>query len=168
MRIGFGYDTHRLEKGYRLILGGVHLQYEKGLVAHSDGDVLLHAICDALLGAAGLGDIGHHFPDTDPQYQGISSLRLLDSCREKIENAGFYIVNLDTLILAQEPEIAPYAPQMKTRIAEILRIQPEQVNIKASTTEKMGPFGRGEGIGANCIALLALFSSAIDVDEKMS
>ena len=168
MRIGFGYDAHRLDKGHRLMLGGVHLKHENGLVSHSDGDVVLHAICDALLGAAGIGDIGCHFPDTDPQYQGISSLKLLSSCREKIKQTGYRIVNLDTLILAEEPKISPHTNQMKQRIAETLEIDPTQINIKATTMEKMGPFGRGEGIGAYCTALLTLATPIDSVDEKMS
>jgi 2-C-methyl-D-erythritol 2,4-cyclodiphosphate synthase len=152
MRVGIGYDAHRMVEGRPLILGGVAIPCEKGLLGHSDADVLLHAICDALLGAAGLGDIGKHFPDSDPAYQGISSLKLLAAVREKVSLAGFSCVNVDAVIVAQKPKLAPYMDGMKTNIAAALRIAPDLVNIKATTTEGMGFEGSGEGISAQAVA----------------
>ncbi|MGD8992378.1 MAG: 2-C-methyl-D-erythritol 2,4-cyclodiphosphate synthase [Desulfobacterales bacterium] len=154
MRIGIGYDIHRLVKGRPLILGGVSIAYEKGLLGHSDADVLTHAICDALLGAAGLGDIGTHFPDSDPQYKDISSLKLLiESCRLLTDN-GFRIVNLDATLLAEAPKLAPHRQNMQTKLADAMNISPAEINIKATTTEGLGIVGKGEGIAAMCIALI--------------
>jgi 2-C-methyl-D-erythritol 2,4-cyclodiphosphate synthase len=154
MRIGIGCDAHRLVEGRQLILGGVNIPHEKGLLGHSDADVLLHAVCDALLGAAGLGDIGRHFPDTDPAYKGITSLRLLEAVGEKISRAGFRCVNIDAVIVAQRPKLAPYMDDMKSNIAAALQVAPDAVNIKATTTEGMGFEGRGEGISAQAAAII--------------
>ncbi len=154
MRVGIGYDIHRLIIGRSLVLGGVSIAYEKGLLGHSDADVLVHAICDALLGAAGLGDIGTHFPDNDPQYKDISSLKLLsETCRLLIDR-GFRIVNLDATVFAEAPKLAPHRQDMQTILAETMNISPSEVNIKATTTEGLGVIGKGEGIGAMCIALI--------------
>jgi len=153
MRIGMGYDMHRLVSGRRLILGGVEIPNEKGLLGHSDADVLTHAVCDALLGAAGLGDIGQHFPDTDPAWSGIESLKLLDRVRVMI--AGDWIIaNLDATVMAQVPKINPHREAMRSRLAAVLEMDPKQINIKATTTEGLGAVGRGEGIAAQCIVLL--------------
>ena len=152
MRIGHGYDVHRLTQGRKLILGGVDIPYEKGLLGHSDADVLVHAVMDALLGAAALGDIGKHFPDTDPAYSGADSMMLLDHVRTLIEDRGYYIENIDATILAQKPKLAPYIPQMKTNIAVVLRISPDQVNVKATTEEKLGFTGTEQGISAYAVA----------------
>jgi 2-C-methyl-D-erythritol 2,4-cyclodiphosphate synthase len=154
MRIGNGYDVHRLVKGRKLILGGVTIPFAKGLLGHSDADVLLHAVCDALLGAAGLGDIGLHFPDTDIQYKNISSLKLLRKTCSMIAGKGFAVVNLDTVILAEAPKISPYREEMRKNIAKAAGIEPENINIKATTSEGLGFTGRGEGIGAVCVALI--------------
>jgi 2-C-methyl-D-erythritol 2,4-cyclodiphosphate synthase len=154
MRIGIGYDIHRLVKGRPLILGGVSIAYEKGLLGHSDADVLSHAICDALLGAAGLGDIGTHFPDNDPQYKDISSLKLLTETCQWLTDKGFRIVNLDTTLFAQAPKLAPHRQKMQTKLADAMNISPAEVNIKATTTEGLGVIGKGEGIAAMCIALI--------------
>jgi 2-C-methyl-D-erythritol 2,4-cyclodiphosphate synthase len=154
MRIGNGYDVHRLVKGRKLILGGVTIPFEKGLLGHSDADVLLHAVCDALLGAAGLGDIGLHFPDTDIQYKDISSLNLLSKTCSMVAGKGFAVVNLDTVILAEAPRIFPYREEMRKNIAKAAGIEPENINIKATTGEGLGFTGRGEGIGAMCVALI--------------
>ena len=154
MRVGIGYDIHRLVEGLPLILGGVPVVYEKGLLGHSDADVLVHAICDALLGAAGLGDIGMHFPDSDPQYKDISSLKLLsDTCR-MLTVEGFRIVNLDTIVFAEAPRLGSQRHDMQTMIAKTLDVTAEQINIKATTTEGLGVIGKGEGIGAMCVALI--------------
>jgi 2-C-methyl-D-erythritol 2,4-cyclodiphosphate synthase len=152
MRIGQGFDVHALVAGRRLVIGGVAIPYEKGLQGHSDADVLLHAICDALLGAAALGDIGRHFPDTDPAYAGADSRRLLREVRQKL--AGYRIVNLDATILAQAPRMAPHVPQMIANIASDLGIEPGAVSIKATTTEHLGFIGRIEGIAAQAVALI--------------
>ncbi len=141
-----GYDVHRLVKGRRLILGGVEVPFGRGLLGHSDGDVLLHAICDALLGAAGKGDIGQHFPDADPMYRDISSLVLLDKTKEIIKE--YRINNIDSIIVAQEPKLASYLEKMKENIAKVLKIEKGKINIKATTTERLGSIGRGEGIAA--------------------
>jgi len=154
MRIGNGYDVHRLVKGRKLILGGVTIPFEKGLLGHSDADVLLHAVCDALLGAAGLGDIGLHFPDTDIQYKDISSMKLLSKICSMIADKGFAVVNLDTVILAEAPKISPYREEMKKKIAKAAGIEPKNINIKASTSEGLGFTGRGEGLAAMAIVLL--------------
>jgi len=153
-RIGFGYDVHKLETGLQLTLGTVKINHDKGPVAHSDGDVLLHAICDALLGAAGLRDIGYHFPDTDNRYKNISSSILLAEVFAKIKATGYHISNIDSTIAIQTPKLSPYIPLMQDKIAEILNIAPGQVSIKATTTEKMGFEGREEGFSAYATALI--------------
>ena len=154
MRVGIGYDIHRLVEGHPLILGGVTVEFEKGLLGHSDADVLVHAICDALLGAAGLGDIGIHFPDNDPQYKDISSLKLLSNICQMIAEKGFRIVNLDTIVFAEAPKLRTQRHEMQAAIANTMNITAEQVNIKATTTEGLGAIGKGEGIGAMCVALI--------------
>ncbi|MBO5278240.1 MAG: 2-C-methyl-D-erythritol 2,4-cyclodiphosphate synthase [Lachnospiraceae bacterium] len=154
MRIGMGYDVHRLVEGRELILGGVKIPYEKGLLGHSDADVLLHAIMDALLGAAALGDIGTHFPDSDPAYKGISSLELLKHVGKLLEDRLFIIGNIDATIIAQRPKLLPYREQMRQNIADTLHISVEQVNIKATTEEGLGFTGNGEGISSQAVALL--------------
>lgn len=154
MRVGIGYDVHQLVKNRPLILGGIEIDYELGLLGHSDADVLLHSIMDALLGAAGLGDIGTHFPDTDPKYKGISSMLLLEEVRGSIESAGYKIGNIDSVIICQRPKLKPYIPLMKDRIASVLDIEISQINVKATTTEKLGFVGREEGIASEAIALL--------------
>lgn len=154
MRIGQGYDVHRLVENRKLILGGVDVPYEKGLLGHSDADVLTHAIMDALLGAAGMGDIGRHFPDTDPAYSGADSLRLLTVVMEKLAAAGWQVGNVDSTIIAQRPKLADYIPEMRQNLALAMGVLPEQVNVKATTEEKMGFTGSGEGIAAQAVALL--------------
>ena len=154
MRIGNGYDVHRLVKGRKLVLGGVTIPFAKGLLGHSDADVLLHAVCDALLGAAGLGDIGLLFPDTDIKYKGISSMKLLYKTCSMIADKGFSVVNLDTVIFAEAPKIFPYREEMIKNIARTTGIEAENINIKATTTEGLGFTGRGEGIGAMCVVLI--------------
>ena len=154
MRVGLGYDVHRLTEKRDLILGGVKIPYEKGLLGHSDADVLLHAIMDALLGAAALGDIGKHFPDTDPAYKGISSLRLLEHVGKLLEQKHYQIVNIDATIVAQRPKMAPHIPQMVKNVAETLGLEEDQVNIKATTEEGLGFTGSGEGISAQAVACL--------------
>lgn len=154
MRIGIGYDVHKLVYGRKLVLGGLYIPFEKGLAGHSDADVLLHAVCDALLGAAGLGDIGMHFPDTDIKFKDISSMKLLGSTCEMIRDNGFSVINLDSTIFAQAPKISPFKEEMRINIAGIIGIKPDLVNIKATTTEGLGMIGKGEGIGAMCAALL--------------
>lgn len=163
-----GYDVHRLTEGRKLILGGVEIPYEKGLLGHSDADVLLHAIMDALLGAAALGDIGKHFPDTDPAYEGISSVKLLAHVGELLEENRFLIENIDATIIAQAPKMRPHIDQMRENIAEALGIETEQINVKATTEEGMGFTGSGEGISAQAICMLTspreLYSE--DVSER--
>jgi len=154
MRIGIGYDVHRLVEKRPLILGGVEIEYELGLLGHSDADVLVHTIMDALLGAAGLGDIGKHFPDTDPRYKGISSLKLLAHVRDSIDQAGFKIGNIDSVVICQRPKLKDYIPTMKKNIAEVLGLDEALINVKATTTEKLGFAGRGEGIASEAVALL--------------
>ena len=154
MRIGHGYDVHRLVEGRRLILGGVEVPHPLGLLGHSDADVLTHAVMDALLGAAGLGDIGQMFPDTDPQYAGANSIQLLVRVRQRLDEAGYRVGNLDATVLAQKPKLAPYLPDMRVRLAQALEILPERVNVKATTEERLGFTGREEGIAAHCVALL--------------
>jgi 2-C-methyl-D-erythritol 2,4-cyclodiphosphate synthase len=154
MRIGQGYDVHQLVPGRKLIIGGVDIPYEKGLLGHSDADVLLHAICDALLGAAALGDIGRHFADTDAQYRNIDSRLLLREVARMVENEGYRISNVDATIVAQAPKMAPHIGKMVENIASDLRIPMSDVNVKATTTEKLGFTGRGEGIAAQAVALL--------------
>jgi len=154
LRIGQGFDVHALVDGRKLLIGGVDIPHDKGLLGHSDGDVLLHAICDALLGAAGLGDIGQHFPDTDQRYKGADSLELLRQVGARIGALRFTVVNLDATIIAQAPRMAPHIPQMVQNIAAALRIAPGQVNVKAKTTERLGFTGRGEGIAAEAVTLI--------------
>lgn len=167
MRIGNGYDVHRLTEGRKLILGGVDIPYEKGLLGHSDADVLLHAIMDAMIGAAALGDIGKHFPDTDPAYSGIDSMELLTHVRKLIEDKGYFIENVDATIIAQRPKLAPYIPQMKANIARELMISPDQVNVKATTEEGLGFTGQGLGIAANAVCLLSEIQNHIGRDIMM-
>ena len=154
IRVGFGYDAHRLVDDRPLILGGVNIPYEQGLQGHSDADVLLHAICDALLGAVGLGDIGRHFPDTDPELKGVSSITLIRRVMEMIRAAGFEVQNLDSTVLVQAPKLAPHIQNMIATIAEALEVSPRQVSVKATTTEGMGFTGSGEGIAAYAVAAL--------------
>lgn len=154
MRIGIGYDIHRLVKGRPLIIGGLPITYDKGLLGHSDADVLTHAICDALLGAAGLGDIGTHFPDSEPQYKDISSLTLLTETCRLLTDKGFRIVNLDATLIAEAPRLTPHHPEMQTRLANAMNINAADINIKATTTEGLGVIGKGEGIAAMCIAMI--------------
>lgn len=154
MRIGHGYDVHCLKEGRALILGGVQIPFEKGLDGHSDADVLIHAIMDALLGAAACGDIGRMFPDTDPQTEGISSLLLLQAVRQRLGSEGFCVGNIDATVIAQRPKLAPYVEQMKQTIAQTLRIDPSRVNVKATTEERLGFTGRGEGIACHAVCLL--------------
>lgn len=151
MRVGIGYDIHSLEENRKLILGGVEIPYEKGLLGHSDGDVLLHAVCDAMLGAAGMRDIGHHFPDTDPQYKGISSLVLLEKVYDMLDQKNFRVNNLDAVIVAERPKLSAYLDQMKSSIVKILKIELDQVSIKATTAEELGPIGQGQGMAAYAI-----------------
>ena len=154
MRIGHGYDVHKLVEGRKLILGGVDIPWEKGLLGHSDADVLTHAVMDALLGAAALGDIGKHFPDTDPAYAGADSLKLLDHVTALLDEKGWKIENVDATILAQRPKLAPHIPKMRENLAAHMDVTVEQVNVKATTTEKLGFTGRGEGIAAQAVVLL--------------
>lgn len=155
MRVGTGYDVHRLAPGRRLMLGGLCIPFEKGLIGHSDADVLLHAVCDALLGAAGLDDIGVHFPDTNSRYKDIDSTRLLIETLEKVRAAGFHtIINLDATIFAQQPKISPFRLTIKHNLAQALGIEPQRVNIKATTTEGLGMIGNEEGIGAMAVVLI--------------
>ncbi len=154
MRVGHGYDVHALVAGRDLILGGVKIPHVKGLAGHSDADALIHAVCDACLGAAGLGDIGRHFPDSDPQYKNIDSRILLRRVKDAIEAKGWKVANMDATIVAQAPKLAPYMDQMKQNLAADLGIPADGVNIKAGTTEKMGFAGREEGIAAHAVVLL--------------
>ncbi len=154
MRIGHGYDVHRLVEGRKLILGGVEIPFEKGLLGHSDADVLLHAVSDALLGAAALGDIGRHFPDTDPAYKDADSKLLLACVVEKIHAKGYRVENVDVTVIAQRPKLMPYIPQMVENIAQILQINPDCVNVKATTEEKLGFTGDGSGISCHAVCLL--------------
>lgn len=154
MRIGHGFDVHAFVEGNHVILGGVKIPHTRGLLAHSDGDVVLHALCDALLGAAALGDIGRHFPDTDPAYKGIDSRKLLRAVKRLIDENHFYINNVDITVIAQAPKIAPYVQVMRATIADDLHTKQENINIKATTTERLGYIGRGEGIAVHALALL--------------
>ena len=154
MRIGHGYDVHRLAEGRKLILGGVDILWEKGLLGHSDADVLAHAVMDALLGAAGLGDIGRHFPDTDPAYAGADSLKLLAYVVALLRERGFTVGNVDATVLAQRPKLAPHIPQMRDNLARTMEVGPEQVNVKATTEEGLGFTGSGEGMAAHAVALI--------------
>lgn len=155
IRIGTGYDVHRLVEGRKLIVGGVEIPHEKGLLGHSDADVLLHAVCDALLGAAGLGDIGKHFPDTDERYKGISSLSLLAEVARKLSDRGFRVNNIDATIVAERPKMAPHIPAMIRNIASAVKVGPSAVNVKATTTEGLGFTGAGEGIAAYAVCTIA-------------
>lgn len=154
MRVGTGYDVHRLAEGRKLILGGVEIEWEKGLLGHSDADVLVHAVMDALLGAAALGDIGKHFPDTDEKYRGISSIKLLKEVKSLLEVHPYIIENIDATIIAQKPKLASYLEEMREKIAETLDIEKSRVNIKATTEEGLGFTGSGEGIAAQAVCLL--------------
>ena len=154
LRIGHGYDVHRLTEGRRLILGGVEIPWEKGLLGHSDADVLVHAVMDALAGAARLGDIGELFPDTDPAYQGISSLKLLEETGRLLRGRGYAVVNIDAALLAQAPKVAPYKSQMAENIAAALGVEAERVNVKATTEEGLGFTGDGSGMAAHAVALV--------------
>jgi 2-C-methyl-D-erythritol 2,4-cyclodiphosphate synthase len=154
MRIGHGFDAHALVAGRRLIIGGVVIPFEQGLAGHSDADVLLHAICDALLGAAALGDLGRHFPDSDPRFEGVDSRSLLREAARMLASNGFMIVNIDALIIAEQPKMAPHIPAMVKNIALDLGLSSRDVNVKAKTTERLGYIGRGEGIAAEAVALI--------------
>ena len=154
MRVGMGYDVHKLTEGRKLILGGVDIPWEKGLLGHSDADVLIHAVMDALLGAAALGDIGKHFPDTDPTYKGISSIKLLVHVAGLLREKGYEVGNIDATVIAQKPKMAPHIPQMRRNMAEALGISESKLNIKATTEEGLGFTGRGEGIASQAICLL--------------
>ena len=154
LRIGQGYDVHKLTEGRKLILGGVEIPWEKGLLGHSDADVLLHAVMDALLGAAALGDIGALFPDTDSRYEGADSLELLRRVAAQLDEKGWKVVNIDSTVIAQRPKLAPYIPEMRRRIADALSVDPSRVSVKATTEEHLGFTGRGEGISAQAAALL--------------
>lgn len=168
MRVGMGYDVHKLTEGRKLILGGVEIPYDKGLLGHSDADVLVHAIMDALLGAAALGDIGRHFPDTDPEYKGASSLKLLEHVGKLVEDKLYVIGNIDATIIAPRPKMAPHIETMRENVANVLHIDIDQVNIKATTEEGLGFTGSGEGISAQAIASLdtiANYSYAVGPEE---
>ena len=154
MRIGMGYDVHRLVEGRKLVLGGVTIPFEKGLLGHSDADVLVHAVCDALLGAAGLGDIGLHFPDTDSEYKDVASIKILAKTYELISGKGFSIMNLDSTIFADAPKLSTYRDAMQKNISRTIEIEQDRVNVKATTFEGLGMIGKGEGIGAMCVALI--------------
>ena len=164
MRVGMGYDVHRLSVGRKLIIGGVEIPYEKGLLGHSDADVLLHAIMDALLGSAALGDIGKHFPDTDPAYAGISSLRLLEHVGKLLDENGYVIENIDATIIAQKPKMRPYIDQMRENIAEVLQVDVNQVNVKATTEEGLGFTGTGEGISSQAICAVEKYTNYTSTD----
>lgn len=159
MRVGMGYDVHRLAEDRELILGGVKIPHEKGLLGHSDADVLLHAVMDALLGAAALGDIGKHFPDTDPQYKGASSMKLLEHVGKLIEDKLYVIENIDATIIAQRPKMAPYIEEMRRNIASALHLEADQINVKATTEEGLGFTGTGEGISAQAVACLEVIKN---------
>jgi len=153
-RVGLGVDIHRLVEGRPLILGGVAIPSERGLLGHSDADVLTHALCDALLGAAGLGDIGTHYPDTEERFRDISSLRLLEDTVAKLRGSGFGVVNVDATLIAERPKLTPHFPAMRARLAAVLGIEPERVSLKATTSEALGALGRGEGIAAWAVCLI--------------
>lgn len=167
MRVGMGYDVHKLTEGRKLIMGGVEIPYEKGLLGHSDADVLLHAIMDALLGAAALGDIGKHFPDSDERYKGISSLSLLKQVGQLLEEHLYVIGNIDATIIAQAPKMLPYISNMRENIAKTLEIEEKQVNIKATTEEGLGFTGAKEGISAHAICLLEEMKDFVVADSEM-
>ena len=169
MRIGQGYDVHKLVEGRALILGGVTVPYEKGLLGHSDADVLVHAVMDALLGAAALGDIGQHFPDTDPEYEGASSITLLREVGALLEREGYVIENIDATVIAQRPKLLTYRPQMAANIAQVLHLQTDQVNVKATTEEGLGFTGSGEGISSQAIcALTTIYESSVAVADSQA
>ena len=168
MRVGMGYDVPRLTENRDLILGGVKIPYEKGLLGHSDADVLLHAIMDALLGAAAMGDIGNHFPDTDPEYEGASSMKLLEHVGKLLEEENYQIINIDATIIAQRPKMAPHIPQMVENVARVLKLEKNQVNIKATTEEGLGFTGTGEGISSQAICALMPITSYIDDDRAVA
>lgn len=167
MRVGTGYDVHKLTGGRKLILGGVEIPYEKGLLGHSDADVILHAIMDALLGAAALGDIGQHFPDNDPQYEGISSLKLLEKTGELLDENNYVIENIDSTIIAQRPRLMKYLPEMRQNVADTLHLDISQVSIKATTEEGLGFTGSGQGIAAQAVCCLSDLRDAV-TDARMS
>jgi 2-C-methyl-D-erythritol 2,4-cyclodiphosphate synthase len=154
MRIGIGYDVHRLVAGRKLVLGGITIPFEKGLLGHSDADVLVHAVCDSMLGAAGMGDIGSHFPDNDPQFKDICSLKLLAKTCKMIHHKGFNVCNIDCTIFAEAPKLSLYREGMQNCLAQTIEVEADRINIKATTTEGLGMIGRGEGIGAMCVVLL--------------
>ncbi|MCP3872643.1 MAG: 2-C-methyl-D-erythritol 2,4-cyclodiphosphate synthase [Desulfobacteraceae bacterium] len=158
VKIGSGYDVHRFASGRKLILGGIEIAFNWGLAGHSDADVLIHAVCDAILGAAGLGDIGEHFPDTDSAYKGISSMVLLEKCGAMLAEQGYEISNIDCTVLAQVPKISPYKKQMEENIAKRLNMDSAHVNVKATTTEKLGFIGKEQGIAAQCMLLIKAIS----------
>lgn len=167
MRAGIGYDVHRLAEGRQLVLGGVNIPYEKGLLGHSDADVLLHAIMDALLGAAALGDIGKHFPDSDDKYKGISSLKLLEDVGKLLEDKCYIIENIDATIIAQKPKLSSYIDKMCANIASVLKIEKNQVNVKATTEEGLGFTGSGEGIASQAVcSLSSMFDYTRDVTQQ--
>ena len=168
MRVGMGYDVHKLVEGRKLILGGVEIPYEKGLLGHSDADVMLHAVMDALLGAAALGDIGLHFPDTDPKYKGASSIKLLEHVGRLLEENGYVIENIDATIIAQRPKMRPHIDQMRENMAKALKIDVDQINVKATTEEGLGFTGSGEGISSQAICAIEKFTnySSVDVMEN--
>ena len=153
-RVGSGYDVHQLVTGRKLVMGGVNIPHEKGLKGHSDADVIVHAVCDAMLGGAGLGDIGEHFPDSDPQFKGISSILLMVHCRHLLREKGYEVGNIDGTIFAQAPRMSPYKKAMEENLASAAAVSVDMVNIKATTTEGLGFEGRGEGIGAHAVVLL--------------
>jgi len=154
MRVGHGFDAHRFCDGDHVVLGGVRIPHDQGLLAHSDGDVLIHAVCDALLGALGLGDIGRHFPDSDAAFENIESTVLLERVMLQVRQAGLVVGNLDSTVVAQVPRLSPHIGEMRQRLAQLLQVSPGQVNVKATTTERMGYTGRGEGISAHAVVLL--------------
>jgi len=154
IKIGSGYDVHRLVPGRKLIIGGVKIAFDRGLDGHSDADVLLHAVCDALLGAIGAGDIGEHFPDTDPEYKGISSMILVEKCSNLVKEKGYEITNMDCIVFAQVPKISPHKKKMEENIANALNMDSSLVNVKATTTEKLGFIGKEQGIAAQCTLLI--------------
>lgn len=169
MRVGMGYDVHRLVEGRKLILGGVVIPHTLGLLGHSDADVLVHAVMDALLGAAALGDIGKHFPDTDPQYKGISSMKLLEHVGSLIEQEGYVIENIDATIIAQKPKLRPYMEEMEQNIASVLKLEKSQVNVKATTEEGLGFTGVEQGIASQAIcSLTGLYEGSFPLSESMS
>ena len=168
MRVGMGHDVHRLTENRDLIIGGVKIPYEKGLLGHSDADVLLHAIMDALLGAAAMGDIGKHFPDTDPEYEGASSMKLLEHVGKLLEEENYQIINIDATIIAQRPKMAQHIPQMVENVARVLKLEKNQVNIKATTEEGLGFTGTGEGISSQAICALMPITAYIDDDRAVA